>query len=170
MTKAKSGKRTVRASAKATRDLMQKMGGRTVPLSGSGLEKGDGRLAGRFRIETKRPPTEKYRLTGADWAKIRDAALRSNEIPVFHMKLGPHSLVVLREEDYIGLGGTVHGPKHVGELGIQMGHTFDVHTWNGLRLVWKHARCMVDAPLPGGLMTYTLRVMPESDFLALVEA
>jgi hypothetical protein len=169
MATTKSGKRTVRSSAKATRDLVQKLGGRMVPLSGSGLEKGDGRVPGRFRIETKRPPTEKYRLTCADWAKIRDAALRSNEVPVFHMKLGPHDIIVLREEDYFGLGGTVHGPQLVGNLGVQAGHTFSAQSWGEWRTRWKHLRCIVEMEQASGLTSYTLRAMPESDFLALAE-
>ncbi len=143
-----------------------------VPLSGSGLEKGDGRLAGRFRIETKRPPTGSYRLTGADWAKIRDAALRSNEVPVFHLKLGPHSIIILREEDYLGFGGAVHGAE-VCDLGrAQSGYTIDEPTWEGVRLVFQHARFPVlsgGPEEPQGVRTYTLRVMPESDFLVLVE-
>lgn len=160
----KSAKRTVRASLRATKKFVEKLGGRSTPASGAGLEKGDGRVPGRFRIETKCPPTGTYRITFEDWVKLRDAAVRANEIPVFHLKLGSqHEVVVLREEDYRGLGGTCKTEVH---LGSQVGHSIDIHTWIGFRVIWRHVNLAVHR----GTKVYELRCMPHTDFIELAEA
>lgn len=161
--KKKSAKRTVRASLRATKKFVEKLGGRSVPASGAGLEKGDGRVHGRFRIETKCPPTGSYRLTFEDWEKVRDAAVRANEVPVFHIKLGPmHEIVFLHEKDYRGLGGDRHTEAH---LGSQIGHTIDVHTWIGFRVIWRHINLAVHR----GKKVYELRCIPHTDFIELAE-
>lgn len=160
--KKKSAKRTVRASLRATKKFVEKLGGRSTPASGSGLEKGDGRVPGRFRIETKCPPTGSYRITFDDWEKIRDAAVRSNEIPVLHLKLRGQEIVVLREDDYVGLGGVRKTEVH---LGTQIGHTIDVHTWIGFRVIWRHVNLAV---IRGGKVR-ELRCMPHTDFIELAE-
>jgi len=160
--KKQSAKRTVRDSSKASAALVARLGGRLTAASGAGLEKGDARVQGRFRIETKRPPTGHYRLTFQDWEKIRDAALRANEIPVFHLMLGHEEIIALREEDYIGLGGK---ETNIGNLGRApcLGQEMDAHVWIGLLVVYRHAQLKLNK----GTKTYTLRLMPAVDFIQL---
>lgn len=163
-----SAKKTVRRSLKASKSFVEKLGGRTVPASGAWLEKGDARVPGRFRIETKCPPTGKYRITYADWLKIQDAARRANEVPVFHLKLGLYNIVMLREQDYLGLGGNLTDKKSVGDLDDDvpvLGHSIDIHTWIGLCTLWKHTRLR----LTKGDRSVQLRMMPAPDFIELAE-
>lgn len=99
----KTAKQTVRASLRATKKFVSQLGGRPTAASGAGLEKADGRVPGRFRIETKCPPTGKYRFTFVEWEKLRNAAISANEIAVFHLKLAGAEVAILRLEDYRGL-------------------------------------------------------------------
>jgi len=135
--------------------------------SGAGLEKGDGRVPGRFRIETKRPPTEKYRVTVDDWTKIWMAAVQASEVAVFHIKLGQHEIIFLRDVDYRGLGGT---ETDIGDLEWgQKGHSFDIHTWVGLQVLHKHWRVPVQGKVAGKQREFLLRAMPRQDFVDLAE-
>lgn len=158
-----SAKRTQRSSLRATKNLVEELGGRLVSGSGSGLEKGDGRVLGRFRIETKRPPTGKYRLTFQDWEKIRDAAVRSNEIPVFHLVLSHTEVIVLREQDYGGLGGTALLDMYAT---ARAGHV--LFPGDGTE---EHMGFVVQGTPKGStkVKTYILRVMPKNDFIKLAE-
>lgn len=160
--KPKSAKRTVRASAKATRKFLAPLGGRTTPASGAWLEKGDGRVHGRFRVETKCPPTGKYRITFLDWNKIWTVAVKANEIAVFHLSLAGQEIVILREVDYRGLGGE---ENNIGDLDRQGSHEFDVHTWIGLRLLHPHWRMI----LTYGGKHVQLRLLPHHDFYELAK-
>lgn len=157
-----SAKRTQRASLRATKNLVEELGGRLVPGSGSGLEKGDGRVDGRFRIETKRPPTRKYRLTYKEWMKVRDAALRANEVPIFHIMLGAVELIVLREADYEGFGGTEEG------YDLSNGSTSFLFTEQSLAAVPYGGH--LNVWIGDGKTFFELRAMYRSDFIKLAEA
>ncbi len=154
-----SAKRTQRSSLRATKNLVTELGGKLVPGSGSGLEKGDGRVLGRFRIETKRPPTGKYRLTFKDWEKIRDAAVRAHEIPVFHLVLGNEEYIILRSQDYAGLGGTAP---------LAGAYSYGASTMlyrDCLAPTHEHRGVRLDGPKK----SYWLRIMSRSDFTQLAE-
>jgi hypothetical protein len=124
----KTAKQTVRGSLRATKKFVSQLGGRPTAASGSGLEKADGRVPGRFRIETKCPPTGKYRFMYVEWEKLRNAAISANEIAVFHMKLHGAEFVVLRMEDYIGLWPNSLATMKI-ELGVKKGRTFSKEGW-----------------------------------------
>ena len=161
----KTGKQVVRASARAAADVAAKLGGRSTAASGAWLEKGDARVPGRFRIETKCPPTKSHRLTFSDWEKIREAALRSNEVPVFHLKLGRDEIAVIREQDYVGFGGTVAGAG-VAVLGPpQAGHTVSDQSWARILAHWQHG----SAVITDGERQYQLRFLPLAEFVELVK-
>lgn len=161
----KTAKQVVRASARAAASVATKLGGRSTAASGAWLEKGDARVPGRFRIETKCPPTRSYRLTFSDWEKIREAALQANEVPVFHLKLGHEEIAVIREQDYLGFGGTVTGPA-VATLGPpQAGHTLTDQSWARVLAHWQHG----SAVITNGERQYQLRFLPLTEFVALVK-
>lgn len=124
----KTAKQTVRGSLRATKKFVSQLGGRPTAASGAGLEKADGRVPGKFRIETKCPPTGKYRFTYVEWAKLRAAAISANEIAVFHLKLHGIEVVVLRMEDYNGLWPNSLATMSV-ELGVKKGRTFSKEGW-----------------------------------------
>lgn len=65
------------------RDVMERLGGRVQPASGS-LEgyKGDGRVYGRFRIETKYTTKKSFRLELEELFKIAGET-NELEVPVF---------------------------------------------------------------------------------------
>lgn len=167
MNKPKSAKRIVRASLRATGSLVEKIGGRLTPASGAGLVKGDGRVQGRFRIETKCPPTQKYRITVDDFTKIWLAATQAGEVAVFHIKLGKHEIIFLRDVDYRGLGGT---ETNIGDLEWgQKGHRLNVHIWVGLRMLHDHWRFPVQGRVSGTQREFLLRAMPYQDFVELAD-
>lgn len=161
----KTPKRVVRASARAAAEVATKLGGRSTAASGAWLEKGDARVPGRFRIETKCPPTRSYRLTFSDWEKIREAALQANEVPVFHLKLGPDEIAVLREQDYYGFGGDVRSPDVVVLGPPQAGHTLTDQSWARIIAYWRHASAVVT----NGEKQYQLRFLPLAEFVELVK-
>jgi hypothetical protein len=100
-----SQKKIKRASAAAEHDFAAALGGRRTWNSGSGPVKGDGRVKGKYRIETKCPPTGQYRLALSEWAIIKRAADEALEVPLFHIKLLDMEIVVLREKDYEAIAG-----------------------------------------------------------------
>lgn len=96
---AKSARRKI---TRHERRVATALGGRKTFASGMGDEKGDGRVSQRFtrtaegirptvkyplRIENKFTSTPSYTLTGMDWFKLRDAAIRESEHPIFHITL-----------------------------------------------------------------------------------
>lgn len=123
----RTAKQTVRRSDRAAKDFVSELGGRKTRASGSGLEKGDGRVRGRFRTETKCPPTERFRLTYGEWEKIWTAAASGGEVPLLHLKLREVELVVLRQQDYTGFGGRIS--LGAWNLGMQKGHTLSRTLW-----------------------------------------
>jgi len=123
-----TAKQTVRRSLRATKKFMSKLGGRPTAASGAWLEKGDGRVPGKFRVETKCPPTAKYRFTWAEWKKLWNAAVQDHEIAVFHLKLDSVELVVLRTVDRLALGtkstmARQYGPSSVVHKGMLLSKT-----------------------------------------------
>lgn len=159
--KPKSAKRTVRASLKATRKFVMQIGGRPTAASGAWHEKGDGRVPGRFRIETKCPPTGKYRMTFTEWDKLWKIATRANETPVFHLKLASQEIVLIREIDYIGFGGA---ETEVAYLMPALGHMIDYFMWVQLRMTHRHLSLILKGP-----RDVQLRAMPYQDFIAISE-
>ena len=123
----KTAKQVVRGSDRAAKDFVSRLGGQTTRASGSGLEKGDGRVRGKFRTETKCPPTGSYRVTLREWEKLWRAATSGAEVPLLHLKLHDVELVVLRRQDFTGFGGEIH--PNAWNLGIQKGHTISKHFW-----------------------------------------
>ncbi len=123
----KTAKRVVRASDRAAKDFVSELGGRKTKASGSGLEKGDGRVWGQFRTETKCPPTGRYRITLDEWEKILHAANSGAEVPLMHLKLHDIELVVLRQQDFKGFGGVIY--LQAWNLGLQKGHTISRELW-----------------------------------------
>ncbi len=81
-------KKRKRASAKSERDVATRLGGHRVTASGAGLEKGDGRVRGKFRIENKITSKPFFALKFQDWAMIHRYALGAGEEPLFHIKMG----------------------------------------------------------------------------------
>lgn len=142
----KSAKRVVRGSAKAAKKFIEPLGGKLTPASGAWLEKGDARVRGFFRVETKCPPTAKYRFTLKEWAKVRDAAIRANEIPVFHVVLAHEVVVVLAEKDYSGLGGDSKYIHLTEDRAPAASYAWDVHTWIGVLVFSKTARFTLYEP------------------------
>lgn len=62
--------------------VMERLGGRVQPASGSlGGNKGDGRVFGRFRVETKYTVNDTYRLDVRELFKIAGEAT-GTEVPV----------------------------------------------------------------------------------------
>lgn len=125
----KTAKQTVRASDRAAKDFVSELGGRATRASGSGLEKGDGRVRGKFRIETKCPPTGRYRITFREWDKIWKAAMSGGETALMHLKLHDVELVVMRQQDFKGYGGTAADLLKAYDLGIQQGHSLSKALW-----------------------------------------
>lgn len=76
-----------RASTKSERKVAADLGGRRVFASGSGLDKADGRVPGKYRIENKYTESEKYALSVKDWMILWRTAIESNEEPIFHIKM-----------------------------------------------------------------------------------
>lgn len=123
----KTAKQTVRRSDEAAGDFVRALGGRKTRASGSGLEKGDGRVPGQFRTETKRPPTGRYRITLSEWNKVLNAAISGGEVALMHLVLDDVELVVMRLQDFEGFNGTVSWDEH--DLGMQKGHTLSKAVW-----------------------------------------
>lgn len=68
---------------KQEKELAKKTGGRAIPGSGSGYEKGDIKKAyGVYRIEAKTTKNKSFSVTKEMIRKIDEAGLASNEIPV----------------------------------------------------------------------------------------
>lgn len=123
----KTAKQTVRASDKAARAFVSKLGGRATRASGSGLEKGDGRVRGKFRTETKCPPTGRYRITFNEWDKIWKAAISGGETALMHLKLYDVELVVMRQQDFVGYNGVIDERAY--DLGVLRGHVLSKDLW-----------------------------------------
>lgn len=102
------GRRRAKSVKKQEQRVARDHGGSRVPFSGAGLDKGDGRVRGKYRIENKQTAGKGYRLSVDTWDKLRVAALSAGEMPVLQVtltdKLGrPLDLVVLGYHDYLAL-------------------------------------------------------------------
>lgn len=158
--KQKSQKQIVRASLRATRNLVSKIGGKPTPASGAWLEKADGRVQGVFRIETKCPPTGKYRLYRRDWDTLWRIAVKGHEVAVFHIKLAAGlELAVMRDTDYRGMRGA---DRKVGVL------TTSDNSWQVDIKSWTSHLYQHHWYLP--FSNLMLRVMPIHDFIELANA
>lgn len=98
-------KRRRKTATKSEREVAARLGGRRVPLSGAGVEKGDGRVPGMYRIENKTTERSHYSLTAMNWHKIHKAARFAGEEPLFHVRMkssvfGYVEVVVLRREAF----------------------------------------------------------------------
>jgi hypothetical protein len=82
--------------------IAQQLGGRKTFASGSGDEKGDGRVKQKFtrtgggltstvpfplRIESKLTSKTSYTLSFRDWEKLHSAAIKFGEHPIFHVQI-----------------------------------------------------------------------------------
>lgn len=71
-----------RRSKKQERDLAKRGGGRLVPGSGSGHQKGDvKKYLGVYRVEAKTTKRNSFSVTREMIQKIEEAALPNNEMP-----------------------------------------------------------------------------------------
>lgn len=107
------------------RRLATELGGRKTFASGAGDEKGDARVAQRFRkveggvqtvvrfplrIESKLTDRSAYNFSSDDWEKLSSAAARGGELPLFHILLrgvrgvGDVELAIIREDFASELG------------------------------------------------------------------
>lgn len=80
-------------------------GGRRVPLSGAGRQKGDVKL-NKFRVEDKFTDAASYSLKLADLLKIERHAIRTPPclMPQMRITIQGKSFRLMREEDYLALG------------------------------------------------------------------
>lgn len=103
----KTPKMRKRSSVKTEARVARDHGGRRVARSGAGHTKGDGRAAGRFRIENKETDKLTYRFHVNEWTSHVSEAQKAGETPVYHITLTDrsgrrHELAVLRYQDYLG--------------------------------------------------------------------
>lgn len=159
----KSAKRTVRASDRAAIGFVSELGGQKTRASGSGLEKGDGRVRGKFRTETKCPPTGKYRLVFREWEKIWLAAISGGEVALMHLKLHDVELVVMRRQDFTGFNG--HVDPYAYDLGTQKGHTFTKALW--MKAVAQSDQIVFSLASP--TLAINFIVINRTNFMKLVE-
>lgn len=157
-----SQKRLVRASARATENLVSQIGGKKTPASGAWLEKADGRVPGLFRIETKAPPTGKHRLTFKDWNLLWNIAVRAKEVAVFHIKLATQvELVLMREVDFRGCGGQHRSTLAGGPCAPSW--NIDISRWMSFQSIAPH----VYVQLGDETRSVLLRAMPHHDFIKM---
>jgi hypothetical protein len=154
-----------RASSKSEKAVAERLGGRRTPGSGTGLEKADGRVRGKFRIENKITAKSFYRLTFEDWLKLWTAASSAGELPVFHVKmasriLGTTEIVVIPMES--APYSAVHYRHHKATKG------FALHAWRfereGVQEDFRITGRYQDEP-----KVFHLIALEYSDFLNFVE-
>lgn len=163
----KTAKRTVRASDRAAGDFVAELGGRKTRASGSGLEKGDGRVPGKFRTETKYPPTGRYRITLTEWNKVYNAAINAGEVALMHIKLHDVELIVLRLQDFIGFGGALSEEAY--DLGLQRGHSLTKKLWLKAVVMHNHIRLSLVGTHLNVPVERHFVALDRTDFLKLVE-
>ena len=71
---------------KQEKRVAERLGGRTVPGSGSGAVKGDVRLTGVLRLENKCTTKDAFRITRSMLEKIENAALQTGEVPAIQVE------------------------------------------------------------------------------------
>lgn len=71
-----------RRAPKMEKQLARRTGGKLVPGSGSGYQKGDVRVKGVARIEAKTTKNKSFSVTRKMIGKIEEAALPNGELPV----------------------------------------------------------------------------------------
>jgi len=161
-----SQKKLKRASARAEHDFATALGGRRTWNSGAGTTKGDGRVPGKYRIETKCPPTAQYRLSITEWATFKRIADEALEVPIYHLKLDDLEVVILREKDYDAIAG-----RAVIEA-VNGGESKTIHFTKGmwLRVLTGVQRMRFTLVDPNGrLRPAHLLALPRTHFLAIAE-
>jgi hypothetical protein len=161
-----SQKRLKRASAAAEHDFATALGGRRTWNSGAGPIKGDGRVPGRYRIETKCPPTGQFRLPLAEWVVLKRAADEALEVPLFHLKLKDMEIVILREKDYEALAGAPLLEATYG--GESKTFHFTRGMWQRVLSGPQRLRFTLSDPM-GRMRTAHLVAMPRTHFLEIAE-
>lgn len=84
---ARSAKSRKRDSRREEAKTANRLDGRLTFNSGTGSEKGDGRVFGKFRIENKITDTESYRLEGEEFSYIWRQAKMAGEEPIFAVRV-----------------------------------------------------------------------------------
>lgn len=74
-----------RHAPKQEKRLAKQSGGKLTPGSGSGVEKGDVRVAGVTRIEAKSTQRKSYAISRDLVRRIEQAAVSSDELPIFQI-------------------------------------------------------------------------------------
>lgn len=167
---------THKKTARQERRVATELGGRRVPLSGAGAEKGDGRVAQKFartsegitetvaltlRIENKLTGKTSYTLSYDDWDKLYWSAMRVGENALFHIELhvpgiGQVALAVITETfaKFLRLPAATPWTRRPAK-------SFNV-TW---------ARCNSGALIPFGLIMHapggTLHTLVIADYLTV---
>lgn len=159
-------KKRKRASAKSEKAVAERLGGRRIAGSGCGLEKADGRVRGKYRIENKITAKSSYRLTFDDWIKLWTAASNSGEMPVFHVKMaseivGTTEVVVIPAEQAPYSSATFYDHK---ERRGYLLSSWMFERRNAQRRFSLTGRYQ-DAP-----KKFALAALPYDDFLTFVEA
>ena len=120
---------TKKRATRVERQVADALGGRRVPLSGSGMEKGDVNVAHKvtqvggeitetslfaFRVEVKTTGSHSFTLRARDWYDVVVAAGKAGQIPLMVIEVRPvphqrYRMVVMRANFYRGLRGDI-GP------------------------------------------------------------
>ncbi len=125
-----TARKTKKLATKAEREIATSLGGRLTFNSGAGDEKGDSRVAQRFsveggqrvetvpipmRIENKTTTRSLYRLHVRDWWKLRVAAGKAGENPLFHARtsctdrLRVTDVIVMTKDFYVNVLSSRYG-------------------------------------------------------------
>lgn len=124
------GKRK-KIATKAERKVASDIGGRRVPLSGSGMEKGDVSSA-LLRVEVKTTESETFAFNQQDWSDIVHSADGAGQSPVFVARLSvrnvPFSVVVILRTFFKELTGV----QIASLLGLEPTKSFSItrHFWD----------------------------------------
>lgn len=84
---ARSTKSRKRDSRREEAKTAGRLDGRLTFNSGTGSEKGDGRVFGKYRIENKITDSESYRLEGEEFDYLWRQAVGAGEKPIFAVRL-----------------------------------------------------------------------------------
>jgi hypothetical protein len=79
------------------------VGARETLMSGAVNEDGDGRVFHRWRVESKRTRSDKYRLTHHVWEKLCTGAADAGEEPILHLEVASLFFVLVRDEWLSGI-------------------------------------------------------------------
>lgn len=101
-------KKSTSAVARKSEEKAAKLeGGRRVPMSGGGRQKGDVKTA-TFLIEDKYTGADSYRIERGKLRKISREALREGRVPQLRLTFQsgkPETWRLIREDDYLEMNG-----------------------------------------------------------------